>query len=97
MEVKDFSSRHSDHVHLQEGIHTTVDPFVVELWKFMEEKKLNIDQGGYLYIICALCKGGYLDEVSNVIYTTVLSNDKQLICASCFSLRSLRGTSLLFV
>ena len=23
---KDFSSRHSDHVHLQEGVHTTVDP-----------------------------------------------------------------------
>ena len=51
----------------QEGIHTTVDPFAVELWKFMEEKKLNIDQGGYLYSICALCKGGYLDEALNLL------------------------------
>jgi hypothetical protein len=71
--------------------------FAVELWRFMEEKKLNIGQSGYLYILCALCKGGYLDEVSEIIYMTVLSPDRQLICASCFSLRPLRGTSFLFV
>lgn len=41
--------------------------FAVELWKFMEEKKLNIGQSGYLYIICALCKGGYLDEALNLL------------------------------
>lgn len=44
------------------------DPqFAVELWRFMEEKKLNIGQSGYLYILCALCKGGYLDEALNLV------------------------------
>lgn len=44
------------------------DPqFAVELWRFMEEKKLNIGQSGYLYIMCALCKGGYLDEALNLL------------------------------
>lgn len=44
------------------------DPqFAMELLRFMEEKKLNIGQSGYVYILCALCKGGYLDEALNLL------------------------------
>ncbi|KAH9297348.1 hypothetical protein KI387_029030, partial [Taxus chinensis] len=39
------------------------DPeFALELWRFIDERNLNIKQSGYLYILRALSKGGYLDE-----------------------------------
>lgn len=41
--------------------------FAMELLRFIEEKKLNIGQSGYLYIMCALCKGGFLDEALDLL------------------------------
>ncbi|XP_057866655.1 pentatricopeptide repeat-containing protein At1g76280 isoform X2 [Cryptomeria japonica] len=39
------------------------DPeYALELWRLMDEKRLEIKRSGYLCILRALTKGGYLDE-----------------------------------
>lgn len=44
------------------------DPLLVlETWQIMEEKKVGLDSKCYLLMIRALCKGGYLEEASNMI------------------------------
>uniref|UniRef100_A0A6N2M596 Pentacotripeptide-repeat region of PRORP domain-containing protein n=1 Tax=Salix viminalis TaxID=40686 RepID=A0A6N2M596_SALVM len=44
------------------------DPLLVlETWKIMEEKEVGLDSKCYLLMIRALCKGGYLEEASNMI------------------------------
>uniref|UniRef100_A0A6N2MBK0 Pentacotripeptide-repeat region of PRORP domain-containing protein n=1 Tax=Salix viminalis TaxID=40686 RepID=A0A6N2MBK0_SALVM len=40
---------------------------VLETWKIMEEKEAGLDSKCYLLMIRALCKGGYLEEASNMI------------------------------
>lgn len=44
------------------------DPLLVlETWQIMEEKEVGLDSKCYLLMIRALCKGGYLEEASNMI------------------------------
>nr|XP_043635035.1 pentatricopeptide repeat-containing protein At1g76280 isoform X2 [Erigeron canadensis] len=47
----------------------TPDPlFVMEIWKTMEEKGIDMNNKCHALMIQALCKGGYLDEAFNLMY-----------------------------
>ncbi|GAV63461.1 PPR domain-containing protein/PPR_2 domain-containing protein/PPR_3 domain-containing protein [Cephalotus follicularis] len=44
------------------------DPlFVMETWKVMQEKEIGLDDKCYLLMMRALCRGGYLQEASNLM------------------------------
>ena len=42
--------------------------FVMEAWKVLEVKNVNLSENCYMLIIRALCNGGYLEEVCNSSY-----------------------------
>ncbi|CAI9270446.1 unnamed protein product [Lactuca saligna] len=42
-------------------------PFVLEIWKTMEEKGVDINNECHILMIQALCKGGYIEEAFNLM------------------------------
>ncbi|ESR34481.1 hypothetical protein CICLE_v10004328mg [Citrus x clementina] len=58
-----------DFFHILNYCARSPDPlFVMETWRMMEEKEIGLNNKCYLLMMQALCKGGYLEEASNLIY-----------------------------
>ncbi|KAG5542786.1 hypothetical protein RHGRI_015784 [Rhododendron griersonianum] len=58
----------NDFVYILEYCARSTDPlFVMETWRTMGEKDVDLDDKCYLLIIRALCKGGYLEEALNMM------------------------------
>ncbi|KAL8240053.1 hypothetical protein R6Q59_013408 [Mikania micrantha] len=52
------------------------DPlFVMEVWKTMEEKGINMNNKCHVFIIQALCEGGYIEEAFNLMNDCVETSD----------------------
>lgn len=60
--------RADDFVYILRYCARSPDPlFVMETWRTMEEKEVNMNGKCYLLIIRSLCKGGYVDEAFNLM------------------------------
>ncbi|KAK4853404.1 hypothetical protein QYF36_008673 [Acer negundo] len=65
------SVRADDFVYILRYCATTPDAlFVMETWRIMEEKEIGLNNTCYLLMMRALCKGGHLEEASNLIKFT---------------------------
>ncbi|KAL4579053.1 hypothetical protein LXL04_015188 [Taraxacum kok-saghyz] len=47
--------------------HTPDPPFVLEIWRTMEEKGVDLDNKSHVFVIQALCKGGYIEQAFNLM------------------------------
>ncbi|KAJ4717572.1 Pentatricopeptide repeat [Melia azedarach] len=58
----------TDFFHILNYCARSPDPlFVMETWRMMEDKEIGLNNTSYLLMMQALCKGGYLEEASNLI------------------------------
>ncbi|KAM7490414.1 hypothetical protein LguiA_033335 [Lonicera macranthoides] len=61
-------SRADDFVYVLDFCARLPDPlFVLETWRIMDEKEIDMNNRCYLLIIRALCKGGYLEQAFNLV------------------------------
>lgn len=69
-----------DVVHILDYCARSPDPlFVMEAWKLLEGKNVNLSKNCYMLIIRALCNGGYLEEALHLVKYIRENNRASLI------------------